>query len=574
MSGPSSGVHDTKQLLVPFAGLLGLSVLLQIVAIFLVLQISALRERDHLRLLVVDHQRVLVRQYEGSTYLAVVGLSVSDWEMLLQQRRVAKEVAARFEANSGALLRGGQAFVGERQAVAIVGIDDPVLAGLLEQVPRLHREMQAAQVRVLRSDSTSIREHPSLGELRSRASDLMKALDQISSRMDENAAERQSWSAQAQRLIPFGAFILTLILGGFVFQRLFVPLGASMETLRKSEEELRAARDDLEVRVAVRTAELAKSNEELRQAEQRLLEANDDLEQRVRGRTQELKEAQHRSIELARQAGMAEVATNVLHNVGNVLNSVTTSTAILAEKLRASRLEKLDKVAHMLGERRSDLAAFFTADERGRRLPDYVSQLTRHLLAERDEMLDVTDELHRNVDHIGRIVDLQQSYAKGATVLEVAPLADLVEDALRVSGPALGRHDVIVERRLEDVPPSLVDKHKVLQILLNLISNAKYALSQNPRDDRRLILTLERTAESFIRIEVSDNGAGIAPEDLGRIFRHGFTTREGGHGFGLHSSAIAARALGGALSVHSAGPGRGAKFTLELPYEKRHSRQR
>jgi len=124
---------------------------------------------------------------------------------------------------------------------------------------------------------------------------------------------------------------------------------------------------------------------------------------------------------------------------------------------------------------------------------------------------------------------------------------------------------VKVERHLAPLPQVMTDKHKVLMILVNLISNAKYALDSAPVGQRCLTLRLEAPAADRVRIEVRDNGMGIEPELLTRIFQHGFTTRDEGHGFGLHSSALAAQELGGMLTAHSEGPGRGATFTLELP---------
>jgi C4-dicarboxylate-specific signal transduction histidine kinase len=112
----------------------------------------------------------------------------------------------------------------------------------------------------------------------------------------------------------------------------------------------------------------------------------------------------------------------------------------------------------------------------------------------------------------------------------------------------------------------LTDKHKLLLILVNLISNAKYAMAATPPDERRLTVRLAATSAERFRLEVQDQGMGIAPEMLTRIFQYGFTTRAEGHGFGLHSSALAAQELGGSLTAHSAGPGTGATFTLELPY--------
>jgi signal transduction histidine kinase len=145
------------------------------------------------------------------------------------------------------------------------------------------------------------------------------------------------------------------------------------------------------------------------------------------------------------------------------------------------------------------------------------------------------------------------------------PAADLVEDALRLNAGAFERHHVSIIRDFSPVPPILVDKHKVLQILVNLIRNAKYALDDSGRNDKRMILRIAPGGAGTVRFSVIDNGVGVHPENLIRIFSHGFTTRKSGHGFGLHSGALAARQMGGSLTCQSDGPGKGATFTLELP---------
>ena len=129
---------------------------------------------------------------------------------------------------------------------------------------------------------------------------------------------------------------------------------------------------------------------------------------------------------------------------------------------------------------------------------------------------------------------------------------------------ALNRHGVEVVRDFEKVPPMNVEKHKILQILINLLRNAKYACDESGRADKRLTVRVANGRQR-LKISVIDNGVGIAPENLTRIFNHGFTTRKNGHGFGLHSGALAAREMGGSLTVQSEGPGQGAAFTLELP---------
>jgi len=305
--------------------------------------------------------------------------------------------------------------------------------------------------------------------------------------------------------------------------------------------------------------------DEVQRREVALKQANEGLEQRVEERTRELKEVHSKLVESARHAGMAEVATNVLHNVGNVLNSVQTAATQAKARLSGMKLENVGRVANMLTERQGDLALFITQDERGRSVPTYLDRLGQHLRDERAELSTLLDDVNRYTEHIGTIVKLQQSYARPPQLREPVALAELIEDALRINSAGLSRHGVRVEKQLASLPLVLTDKHKVLMILVNLISNAKYALDEAPGNERLLTLKVEPAAEGHVRIRVSDTGVGIEPELLTRIFQHGFTTREEGHGFGLHASALAAQQLGGSLTAHSDGPGRGATFTLEFP---------
>ncbi len=305
--------------------------------------------------------------------------------------------------------------------------------------------------------------------------------------------------------------------------------------------------------------------DEVQRREQALREANESLEQRVEERTRELKDVHQQLVQSARRAGMAEIATNVLHNVGNVLNSVYTSAQLAKERMTDMRLEHVGRVASMLKEHQADVGTFLVQDERGKNVLPFLNKLGQNLLEERQAIVTYLDDVGRYTEHIGDIVKVQQNYARTPRLQESVHLAGLVEDALRINAAGLTRHQVKVVRQLADLPPLLTDKHKTLMILVNLVSNAKYAMDGVPPAERILTVKLERNATGQVRIEVHDNGMGIAPEMLTRIFQYGFTTREEGHGFGLHSSALAAQEMGGALTVHSDGPGRGATFTLELP---------
>jgi PAS domain S-box-containing protein len=269
-------------------------------------------------------------------------------------------------------------------------------------------------------------------------------------------------------------------------------------------------------------------------------------------------------LEASHQAGMAEVATSVLHNVGNVLNSVNVASSCVAESLKKSKAANLSKVAALLREHEADLGNFFTNDPKGRQLPGYLSQLAEHLAGEQAAALDELAVLQKNIEHIKEIVAMQQNYATSSAVPEQVAVVDLVEDAFRMNTGAMERHHVKVVREYSETPQISVEKHKVLQILVNLIRNAKYACDDSGRQDKQITLRVVN-GNGGIKIAVIDNGVGIPAENMTRIFNHGFTTRQNGHGFGLHSGALAAKEIGGNLTAFSEGPGRGATFTLELP---------
>ncbi|WP_224248806.1 trifunctional serine/threonine-protein kinase/ATP-binding protein/sensor histidine kinase [Hyalangium gracile] len=303
---------------------------------------------------------------------------------------------------------------------------------------------------------------------------------------------------------------------------------------------------------------------DVRNAKAELRRANDELEQRVEERTRELKEAQARLVDTAREVGMSEVASNVLHNVGNVLTSAVINLEMMQRAVGSSRVGRLKQATSLVLENREDLSRFLTRGARGGNLPEYLSALADELLGEQTRLMEDLDAMGRHIEHIRAIVQVQQAYARTSLMPEECDLGQLIQDALRIQMAALERHGVTVRRELAAVPRLKLDKHKVLQILINLITNAKYALDVVPEGQRDMTVRLGVEGE-WVRIQVMDNGMGIAPEVKGKLFEHGFTTRKEGHGFGLHASALAAQLMGGRLSLESEGPGKGALATLELP---------
>ena len=282
----------------------------------------------------------------------------------------------------------------------------------------------------------------------------------------------------------------------------------------------------------------------------------------------DIESAQKALMDASRQAGMAEVATNVLHNVGNVLNSVNVSATLVADRVRQSKGARVGDLAALIEQHQSDLPAFFAKDPRALKIPQYLVALASQLKTERDALLRELDSLKANLDHIKDAVTMQQAYARRCGVLESVAVVDLVEDGVRMNAGALTRHQVALKRDYRARPEIVVDKHKVLQILVNLIRNAKYACDESGQTEKQVTVRIEVdevAGAGAVRIAVIDNGVGIAPDVMGRLFTHGFTTRQSGHGFGLHSAALAATELGGKLTAASDGLGRGATFELTLP---------
>jgi len=310
-----------------------------------------------------------------------------------------------------------------------------------------------------------------------------------------------------------------------------------------------------------------------------LIKARDNLEAQVKQRTRELEAqveakekalsdlsiAQTSLVAASRAAGMAEVATGVLHNVGNVLNSVNVSATLILDTLRESRTGNVLKIAQMMDSPPEDLAEFLIRDQKGQQIPKYLMSLGNALADEHDRLFSETKELAGRIEHIKEIVAMQQNYGRVSGISETVFPETLMEDALMLNQGALVRHNIVVKKEYEEMPAVTVDKHKVLQILLNFINNAKYACSDSGKTEKLIILGIFKGKGNTVCLSVTDNGIGIEPENLTRIFRHGFTTRKSGHGFGLHSGALAAKQLGGSLTVDSAGPGCGAAFTLVLP---------
>jgi len=278
-------------------------------------------------------------------------------------------------------------------------------------------------------------------------------------------------------------------------------------------------------------------------------------EQRERQLQKQLREASH-------QSGMAEVATGVLHNVGNVLNSLGVASSTARARLRSSQFDRVERVAAMLDAHRGALDEFFSSDPRGKRLPEYLIALGAQLRTDADEIQKEIDAIGGHVQYLREIVQAQQSFAKSGGADEAVNVRELVDTALRLKGPELEGADIT--RDIADIPEVWTDRSKLLQVIVNFVANACDAIAGNESGLRRITIRAG-LVRGWLEMTVEDSGVGIPADLLGRVWEFGFTTKAHGHGFGLHSAALAAQQLGGSVGADSAGPGQGACFTVKVP---------
>lgn len=292
------------------------------------------------------------------------------------------------------------------------------------------------------------------------------------------------------------------------------------------------------------------------------------LEEMVEERTLELERLDSKLLEVSRRAGMFEVASSVLHNVGNVLNSINISVAMANDSVKKLEKESLLRVLHLLKEGNQELLAYLSEKEKGRQLLEYLNRLGMEHEISLKQLKDELASLTTNIDHVKYIVSLQQSHARVKEIKEQVKPEDPVKQALQISGlySATGdiMGDITVHFDCHAQGKVSIETHNVLQILVNLVTNAKEALvdSNQPHKEIRLTIRLER---NNLIISVADNGPGIPESKLAGLFNAGYSSKESGRGYGLHSSAILVQQMGGSIEAISDGPGKGSEVILRIP---------
>ncbi|MCW9711956.1 ATP-binding protein [Aliifodinibius salicampi] len=307
---------------------------------------------------------------------------------------------------------------------------------------------------------------------------------------------------------------------------------------------VRSRNEQLEEKVAERTAELH--------------EKNSDLEEALT----ELKETRSQLVEKARKAGMADIATGVLHNVGNILNSVNTSASVIEETAQKSELHNLYQANDLLKKNINQVEDFILNSSKGKKLLSYYLKLEDPLKKEQKKVLEQSKRLNKKINLIKEVIAAQQSYASASMEADQMSLEEMIDDALSLQSGSIERHDLTIEKELNAIDAIKAHRTQLIHILVNLFKNAKEAVADNDFDDK--VITIKTWQdEDNVYLTIADNGYGIKEKNIDKIFTQGFTTKKDGHGFGLHSCANYMQSMGGDIRVES--DGKGAAFTLVFP---------
>ncbi len=310
-------------------------------------------------------------------------------------------------------------------------------------------------------------------------------------------------------------------------------------------------------RVQAITIQNRKLEEQVRERTNQLREKNEDLEKTM----DDLRKTRGELVENAHKAGMADIAAGVLHNVGNILNSVNTSSAMITDTMKNSRLKMLKEANKMLRENFENIEEFITKDPKGKKLLEYYLRLEEPLEDEHKSVTDHSERLYEKIVLINDVISAQQSYASSGASNSTVDLPQIIRDTFTLYSSSIDRHGIVLEEDFEEVSLVSAQKTKLIHVLVNLIKNAKEAMTEKDMAERKLTLKLREDDESVI-LEFSDTGYGVSKENLGKLFNQGFTTKEHGHGFGLHSSANYMQEMGGTIKAHSKGKGMGTTFIL------------
>jgi signal transduction histidine kinase len=378
----------------------------------------------------------------------------------------------------------------------------------------------------------------------------------FSSTISGSVASRVAHLVQAMKRVEQGKFNVELrATGNDEIDVLTRQFNSMVQQLAQHDATIRDLNANLERKVDERTLTLRLLHAELDQR-------NNELESAL----SDLKRTQSQLMDVAHRAGMTEIATGVLHNVGNVLNSVNVSVDVLNENLRRSKIANVGKVAALLTEHAESIKKS-GCDPKLQKIPEYLSMLAQSLAADQEQAAGEVRSLTEKVQHIKNIITAQHKYTRRVSFREEVDLHTMLNDSLAMHGASIAKHGITIDRQFKPLPTIVVERSKLLQVIDNVIKNAIESMAAVERTGQVLTVVAKKEDGNAV-IAVTDTGHGIRPEHLRNIFRFGFTTKADGNGFGLHSAAIAMSEMGGSIRATSDGWGQGATFILSFPLQE------
>ena len=299
---------------------------------------------------------------------------------------------------------------------------------------------------------------------------------------------------------------------------------------------------------------------------QQLDEYSRSLEQKVAERTRELKETQTLLMQQAHEAGMAEMAVGILHNIGNAITPAKVGAALLIARLQKSPIRNYlhDIMARVREVVERDAAL---PPEEKERLTEILRLTPETVRAEYDKVIEDVQQIRDKHEHIESIIHLQMRYARLYGDLEDVDVNHLVDDALRMLDDSLRKRSVTVTRNFARVPPVRIEQAKLIQIIVNLLKNGFEAMEEIAPEERHITIStyLENGTPPAVVLAIKDTGVGFSAVVQKQLFVFGYTTKSKGSGFGLHSCANYLIANNGSISAYSEGEGKGAEFVVRLP---------
>ncbi|MBW2705028.1 MAG: HAMP domain-containing protein [Deltaproteobacteria bacterium] len=292
------------------------------------------------------------------------------------------------------------------------------------------------------------------------------------------------------------------------------------------------------------------------------------LELLVKERTRELEEAQEEIVGKAMEAARAQLAAMVLHNIGNAMTPINVQIEGMKAGQSEAVVQYLEKCYHDLKANIADLNTYVNADPRGQEIFRYMGELIAAVRAERNRSGDALEKMDRAISYVSEILIMQQAYAASEQEFKQrVDLHALIDDAIQIQMGSLERKGIVVEQKLDDhLPMVLLDKNRLMQVIINLIKNSSEAFERLEPDNRKKTIRIKTFAgNGHVGFEIADNGIGIDQENIDHIFDFGKSYQRSS-GIGLYYCKMFVEDNGGTLDVSSPASGQG--ITVRVTFKK------